>query len=217
MRRLHTWALGVALLTHLAGCTGGGRPLGELCAEYFGMVDGRTFEYQGPSLSEIHAYTRRPGIEDRWIFDRKVTRGGFVEDDTTFSVEATAEGIFIIRYFDCITRCGEPSEPIKVLEFPVNAGDSSETEVELEIMENGAVTETRTEKHRFAVASPAEVTVPAGTFNGFNVVWTRTVDGVSSTAGLVFVENIGFVSVEPFDGGTYALKALPEGLEADAE
>lgn len=206
-------ALGAAAVV-LTGCPEN-RPLEELCAEYFGIADGRTFEYQGPSLSETHTYTRRPGVEDRYIFDRKVTRGGFVEDDTTLSLEATAEGLKIIRFHDCITKCGEPSESLEMFSFPVNPGDTTDTEVTVDVTENGEAAGTRTEKHRFAVAESSEVTVPAGTFNAYTVIWTRTVDGESATAGLTFAENYGFVSVEPFDGGAYALTTLPEGLEIE--
>lgn len=211
LRSSSTWGSsgGAALLALVVGC-GPGPTQEELTIAYFALADGRvdTFEATG-GLTEEHTWSEEDA--EAHIYERIVRRSGFIDDDTTFQVQATDRSMDIVRFHDCITLCGDFTEPIVMLERPLESGASKETTVTVEVTRNGEPDGTREETHRFQVGTEAEVTVPYGTFDGFPVIWSRTIDGTSTSANLVFVPEEGFVVVETFAGVRYELAAREGG------
>ena len=171
-----------------------------------GLYDGAEFTYIGPGgLEEVHAYTRNTDDEERYVYERVARRSGFVVDDATFTLEVTDSTLDIIRYYDCLTLCGELSEPVTLFPWPLDPGDISESTVTVSLARNGEDEGTREERHRVTVGEEVEVELPAGTFTGHDVLWTRTIDEQTETASLFFIPDVGFGSVEAFDGATYEL------------
>jgi len=195
-----------AVLSTAAGC-GPGVTYIEQTEQYFALVDDRTLTYEATGgLAETHAYTLRD--DEERIFDRVVRRSGFIDDDTTLSFQPTDRALQIVRLHDCLTLCGELSAPIEVAERPLDPGASKTSEVTVDVMRNGEADGTRSESHVFQVGEEAEVTVPHGTFTAHTILWSRTVDGVSSSASLVFAPEEGFIVVETFAGVRYELTAV---------
>lgn len=177
-------------------------------AAYFGLVDGAERVFKAESgQEETHSYTRNGGFGEREVYDRVVRRGGFVEDDLTFQLEATTErGLEILRLYDCVSRCGELSEPIALLPWPIEGGESLESTASVEVSLNGEVQETRSEHHAVQIGTATDVTVPAGTFSAFQLIWSRTVDEDGQSVQLVIAPDEGFVVSEGFDGTSFELQ-----------
>lgn len=205
-------ALALLALSSSMAC-GTGPTYIEQTELYFALADDRTYTYEAEGgLSETHEYTLREE-EDR-IFDRVVRRSGFLDDDTTFSLQPTDRALLIVRLHDCVTLCGELSDPIEIAERPLENGASKSTDVTVSVTRNGEDDGTREERHTFAVGEETEVTVPAGTYTAHTILWSRTVDGVASSASLTFAPEEGFVAVESFAGVRYELASV-DGLSAD--
>lgn len=177
-------------------------------AAYFGLVDGAERVFKADSgLEETHTYTRNGGFGEREVYDRVVRRGGFVEDDLTFQLEATVErGLEILRLYDCVTKCGELSAPIALLPWPMEGGEALESTVSVEESLNGEVQETRSEHHAIQVGAASDVTVPAGTFSAFQVIWSRTAGDDGQSVQLVIAPDEGFIVSEGFDGTAFELQ-----------
>lgn len=205
-------ALALLAVSSLMAC-GTGPTYIEQTELYFALADDRTYHYEATGgLTETHDYTLREE-EDR-IFDRIVRRSGFLDDDTTFSLQPTDRALLIVRLHDCVTLCGELSDPIEIAERPLENGASKSTDVTVTVTRNGESDGTREERHTFAVGEETEVTVPAGTYTAHTILWSRTVDGVASSASLTFAPEEGFVAVESFAGVRYELASV-DGLSAD--
>lgn len=178
-------------------------------AAYFGLVDGaeRVFKNEN-GQEETHSFTRNGGFGEREVYERVVRRGGFVEDELTFRLEASVErGLEILRVYDCVTRCGELSEPIPFLPWPLKGGESLESDVEVEVSRNGEVEETRAEHHAIQVGSATEVTVPAGTFTAFQVLWSKGVgEEPPRSVQLVVAPDEGLIVSEGFGSGSFELQ-----------
>lgn len=196
------------LLLGAAGCPGAPEPTAAEVAAYFGLVDGAERVYEDASgLEETHEYERNGGFGEREVYERLVRRSGFLEDEGTFQLEASVErGLEITRLHDCVTRCGELSKPIALLPWPLAGGESRESEVEVTLTANGEDEGTRGERHRIQVGAEEEVTVPAGTYRGYRLVWTRTVGEEGDTLELFFAPGEGVVVTEGFDGARFELR-----------
>jgi hypothetical protein len=182
-------------------------PTASDVAAYFGLVDGSERVYVGPSSQEeTHSYALVPGVGEGLVFDRTARRGGFVQDDLTQRFVVTLEGgLQMTRFLDCLTRCAEAATPLDVLPWPVEGGESVQSEAEVEVTENGETVETRTERHRFQVGSEEDVTVPAGSFPAFRVIWTRTIAEESTSSQFVIAPDEGIIVSEGFDGSSFEL------------
>ena len=176
-------------------------------AAYFGISDGARFAYRNENgASEEHTYVRNTTFADKEAFDREVRRGGFLQDDAVFTVEATMEGLSLIRFFDCLRQCGETSAPIPMLSWPLVPGERLASTVTVTIDRDGEIT-TEEQTHAFQLAGASEnVETQAGSFEGYPLIWTRTVSGETQTSQLVFVPEIGFVVNEWFDGVRFELE-----------
>jgi hypothetical protein len=193
-------------------------PTAADAAAYFGLVDGASFTFEGGNVTETHAFDRDTAVAaEREVYRRTVTRGGFVQPDGTMFLEATLDGLFIVRFFDCISECGEPAEPFPVMAFPVEERERLEGEFDVEVTDNGEPVETRTESHAFQASTFAEVTVPAGTFNAVELVWSRDVGGETSTVNLSFVPDVGFVKITNADGAVIEATEVPENQGSEGE
>lgn len=207
--------LPLALLVVTAGAPSIGcapppdEPTAADVAAYFGLTDGAERVFRSESgQEETHTYTRNGGFGERQVYDRVVRRGGFVENDLTFRLEASLErGLEILRLYDCVTKCAELSEPIAFLPWPLEGGEALESDVEVEVTENGEAVETRSEHHAIQVGAASDVTVPAGTFSAFQVIWSRAVgDDAAKSVQLVVAPDEGLLVSEGFDGAKFELQ-----------
>jgi hypothetical protein len=119
----------------------------------------------------------------------------------------------IMRFFSCLNACATPSAPIPFIAWPLEENVRTEGEATVTVSENGAVVETRTERHATTVGTLAPVTVPAGTFDAFVVSWSRTVIDAAGTeetetAVLQWAPDVGIVKHDTFDGVTLELQSL---------
>lgn len=176
-------------------------------AAYFGIADGNRFSYRSENgATEEHTYIRNTTFADKQAFDREVRRGGFLQDDAVITVESTMEGLFLIRFFDCLRQCGTTSAPIPMLSWPLVPGERLSSTVTVTIDRDGAI-EQEEQTHAFQLAGASEtLETAAGEFEGYRVIWTRTMEGVTQTSQLVFVPEVGFVVHEGFDGLRFELE-----------
>lgn len=176
-------------------------------AAFFGISDGARFAYRNESgATEEHTYIRNTTFADKEAFDREVRRGGFLQDDAVFTVEATMEGLSLIRFFDCLRQCGVTSAPIPMLSWPLVPGERLSSTVTVTIDRDGAI-EEQEQTHAFQLAGAIEeVQTSAGAFDGYRLIWTRTIAGATETSQLVFVPDVGFVVNEWFDGVRFELE-----------
>lgn len=177
---------------------------------YFGIRDGAEFVYRGVGgLEEVHTFERNLGFGDREAYDRIVRRGGFAEDDSIFTVEATLEGLSLVRFSACLTSCGEPQEPIDFLPWPLQGGESLQTDVVVSYRTGEEEPVDRAESHRIQVERSTELlSLPAGEFDAFPVLWSRTIDSTTSAAKFWFAPEVGIVVSEGFDGARFELQEL---------
>ena len=204
----------------LLGSSCGGPTITELTAKYFNLVDASTFSYATETgLAEVHDYARDTDEEERQIYNRTARRGGFLQDDATVTLEATEDrNLQITRYYDCLTRCGTLSDPIVMFDaWPLEPGARNESTTLISLTENGEPAGERAETHLFVVGEEEAVTTAAGTFeSAFTVVWTRTIEGVATSATFVVAPDSGFVVFEDFSGQRFELTDGPV-LEDEAD
>lgn len=199
----------LALAPQLACSPAPEEPAAADVAAYFGLVDGaeRVFRSEN-GLEETHSFTRNGGFGEREVYERVVRRGGFVEDELTLRFEASVErGLEILRFHDCVTKCGELSEPIAFLPWPLRGGESLESDVEVTVSRNGEVQETRAEHHAVQVGNEMEHIVAAGTFSAFQVLWSKRVgDEEPRSVQIVVAPEEGLIVSEGFSGGSFELQ-----------
>jgi len=173
-------------------------------AAYFGLVDGVEHTFvDANAFEETHEFRKVSGVGEREVYERIVRRGGFVQDDLTLQLEASLErGLEVVRFHDCVTLCGELSTPIAWMSWPLEGGESLQTDVTVEVSRNGTVEETRQESHQLQIGNEEDVTVPAGTFPAFRVIWTVTGDA-SRSLQMVIAPDEGLVVSEGFDGSRF--------------
>lgn len=208
------WCSGVLAVALSSGC---GAPPDEpdaaTVAAYFGLDDGASFRYAAENgLEEVHELRQVVGSgEDGLVYDRTVRRGGFVVDDLTLRLRAsTTAGLEVIRLYDCVSRCGELSAPIALLPWPVDEGRALESEVTVTLAGSGEEGTSYTERHVVQVGSMSSLTVPAGTFDAYSVLWSREANGEAGrSAAMAFAPEVGFLRSEAFDAIAFALADSP--------
>lgn len=196
-----------ALASALACGPGTPEPTAADAAAYFGLADGVERTYVDTNgFTETHELRRVSGVGEREVYERIVRRGGFVQDDLTLQLEATQErGLEVLRYYDCLTLCGDLSEPVRWLPIPVEGGESSQADVTVDVTRNGEPEETREESHQVQVGDEETFTVPAGDFPAFRVLWNISGDDARSLE-MVFAPEEGLIVSEGFDGSRFELQ-----------
>lgn len=185
----------------LAGCPPPHVPGPADAAAYLGMVAGTTATFQsGPLEATLEMKTSSLLRDEALVFDLLSKESGFVKDDRTFTIAVGVNETALVRFFDCISKCGQPSEDIPFLAVPLQAGDSVETTVDVVVTEPSEAERTVVETHTLVVGEESAVTVPAGTFTGFTVSWSRVRDDVAQTSRMTIVPDTGIVSWSTFDG-----------------
>ena len=203
------WAVCLLFAGFTTGCVDA-IPLNEQTATYFGLKDQATFRYENMASQEmVQNYEKTDVDEESFVFFREATVGGFMVDDQTMVLEATDDRLKINQFYDCLTRCGVPTEPDSMITRPMTEGDDEQTDVTVEMTENGQAADSRTETHRFAVGAKRTKDLPVGAYEGFDVIWTRTTGGDTSTAALFVVPELGFGEIQLFTGENYALSSGP--------
>lgn len=183
------------------GCTPPEVPTPDDAAAYLGLAAGTTTAFaSGPLEATVEVKQSSVVRDEALVFDVIAKESGFVEDDRTFTIAVGVEDTSIVRFFDCISRCGTPATDIAFVSVPLTSGDSVSTETDVALLENGVDGGAVTEKHTIVVGEEAEVTVPAGTFTGITVSWTRTRDGDAQTSLLTIAPETGIVAWTTFDG-----------------
>jgi len=181
-------------------------PTAEDTAAYLGLVDGKTFTYAGSNVTETHEIKKSSLVApDTLTFDIIAKQNGFIVDDRTLTLELSVDAVRLARFFDCVTRCGQPSTKIDVFEIPLDGGNQKQTDVEVALTENGADAGTAQERHTFLVNNAAPVTVAGEELEGFLVSWTRVRDDDTETSLFTIVEDRGIVKWTGFDGTEIAL------------
>lgn len=216
MTHAMTRAVVLATLTlGLFACPAPEGPTPEEGAAHLGLVAGTTFSYfVRDGLEEQHAVNDSSILFEGESVDVIATANGFAEDKRTMSFGVDVEEASLLRYFDCIARCGAFSAPVPFVGWPLESGTAREGETTVTLTA-GADTTVQVERHLTVVSGPTSVTVPAGTFDdAFLVAWTRTVvagDGTESSdlAQLHIVPELGIVQWQDFDEATLALTAKP--------
>jgi hypothetical protein len=185
----------------LAACPAPHVPGPEDAAAYLGIAAGSTLAFQSGAVEATIEMRASSVLRDEaLVFDLLSKESGFVNDDRTFSIAVSAADARLVRFFDCISKCGQPNTDIPFLAVPLVAGDSFETQVDVKNIVNGQDAGTSVETHTIIVGDEAEVTVPAGAFTGFTLSWSRVRDDVVQTSLMTIVPDTGIVSWSTFDG-----------------
>jgi hypothetical protein len=190
-------------------------PTAEAGAAELGLVPGTTLNYDaGPGLTEAHAL-RDSGFlfSGGLAVDVLATQNGFARDERTLTFGIDVAQVSLVRFFDCLRRCGQPDRPIAFLNWPLADGEVVEGSATVTETTDG-VSVLHIETHRTTVGAAVAVTVGAGTFEAFPIVWQRIIerpDGSenSESAALWIAPGTGIVKHETFDGTTLALTAVP--------
>ena len=203
-KRIPVAALAFALGAS-SGCDPAAVPGPADTAAYLGLADGATIAFVvgegsglGASLEVKQSSVLR---DDALVFDLIGKEGGFVKDDRTFTLSVGLEDTKLVRFLDCVSRCAAPSTDIPFLAIPLKAGASSEATVDVVVDDGVVVSEPVAETHTLVVGEEGEITVPAGTFTGLTVSWSRVRDGVAQSSLLTIVPDFGIVAWRTFDGG----------------
>ncbi len=207
-------ALTAGVLGLLAGCPPAHVPGPADTAAYLGLADGAVQTYADVSgnggnvteTHEVHTSSVLPAADnpDGLVFDVLAKRNGFAVDGRTFTLEVLVDSARIVRFFDCIEKCGQPSAPVDLGPVPLKAGKSTQTEVDVDV--TGADVGTSHETHLFVVGDQADVGVPAGDFSAFSVTWTRTDADGAHTSILKIAPDDGIVSWDGEDGAQLRLQ-----------
>ncbi|MCC7072626.1 MAG: hypothetical protein IT383_14960 [Deltaproteobacteria bacterium] len=201
----------VGTVAALAACPGPPAPTPADAAAYLGLGEGVTHVYQvGQGITETHELSTSSIISEDGglVFDLVATQNGFVTDatqDRTFAIEVGVDYARVRRVYDCIVRCGELSAPIALFAIPLDEGEQNQGAVDVSVSENGGAPVVASETHTVLVGGETEVTVPAGSYTGTTVSWTRASEGATDTAILVVVPEVGIVRWDGFDGSRLEL------------
>lgn len=211
---LRLWCSGPFAVGLSFGCGASpDEPDANTVSAYFGLHDGDSRRYAAESgLEEVHELRQVPGgAADTLVYDRTVRRGGFVIDDLTLRLRvSTTAGLEIIRLYDCVSRCGELSAPIALLPWPVVEGRALESEVEVTMTGASDEGASHTERHVVQVGATSPLTVPAGTFDAYSVLWSQEANGGEGrSAAMAFAPEVGFLRSEAFDAIMFELVDAP--------
>lgn len=211
MHRLASCPVVMLVALVLAACPGPPDPTPADAAAYLGLAAGVTHTYQlAPGITEAHELSTSSMVSEEGglVFDRIAKQNGFVTAETqdrTFALEVGVDYARVRRLYDCVVRCGELSAPIELFPIPLDTGEQAQSTVEVSVSENGGAPTVQSETHTVLVGDEVEVTVPAGTWSGFSVSWSRAREAQSDTAILVVVPEVGIVRWDGFDGSRLEL------------
>lgn len=184
----------------LAACPPPDVPTPEDAAAYLGLSAGSLVEFDAAGANASLEVKQSSLLrDDALVFDLIAKEQGFVVDDRTFSIAVGVEETSIVRFFDCIQRCGTPAADIPFVTVPLDSGDSAETDVNVTVVVNGEESEAE-EKHTILVSGEEDIAVPAGNFTGFKVSWTRAREGDRQNSLLTIAPDVGIVAWQTFDG-----------------
>lgn len=176
-------------------------------AAYLGLSAGTVVAFDATGTdAELEVKQSSVLRDNALVFDLISKQQGFIQDDRTFTIAVGVEETSIVRFADCIQRCGTPDADIPFVTVPFDPGDNAETDVSVTVVANGAEESVTAEKHTILVGDEIDTTVPAGEFTGFNISWTRDRDGDAQTSLLVIVPEVGIVSWQTFDGASLKRK-----------
>ncbi len=184
-------------------------------ADYFRIDSAFDPRYErSTGLEEEHDYTANADAPEGTLrFDRVARASGFIEDDRTMTFEFDGESLKIVSFLDCLNSCERLDTPEVLLPWPLEGREVQTFDTTVTVVENSVEVGTQEETHRVAVGNEEETSTPAGTFTGFDVLWTRTIDDAASrTARLFVVPDVGFVKIEGWDGATMELLEAPPPL-----
>jgi hypothetical protein len=182
-------------------------PTPEDAAAYLGLAAGSVVAFDAAG-SEAQLEVKQSSVlrDEALVFDLISKQQGFIQDDRTFTIAVGVQQTSIVRFADCIQRCGTPDADIPFVSVPLDTGDNAATDVNVSVVVNGAEEAVNVEKHTILVGDEVETTVPAGDFTGFNISWTRDRDGDAQTSLLVIAPEVGIVSWQTFDGASLKRK-----------
>ena len=178
-----------------------------------GLESDRTKTYASSNgATETHEYSASDLLFGGGIaVDVQARENGFAKNDRTLTFGIDVAQASLLRFNDCLQDCATADAPIPFINWPLTSGSRVEGEATVSGTEGG-VDFVRTERHTTTVGTPAELTVPFGTFDeAFPVTWSRTridpATGDSDTeqALLHWVADVGIVKYETFDGATLEL------------
>lgn len=191
-------------------------PSAQGAADYFRFADGYDPVYtRSTGQEEVHDYRAESDPPEGTLrFQRLASAGGFVESDRTMQFEVTEDELRIVSFLDCLNDCERLAAPQKIMPWPLDGSETITFDVDVTLVQNSEEVGTQAESHRIAIGNIEDISVPAGDFSGYDVLWTRTIDdGASQTARLFVVPDVGFVKIEGWDGATMELKTAPPALE----
>lgn len=206
----------IACACALVGCPAPSGPTAADGARYLGLDEGTIFTYAiSDGLSETHEVKTSGVLFDGVAVDVLAKQNGFANDERTLTLGVDVAGVSILRFFDCLARCGSLDAPIPFLQWPLEEGQSTSGEAVVTLTA-GATTTTQTERHSTTVSGPTSISVPAGDYDdAFLIAWTRTtIDPVagteeSETAQLHWVPGLGVVKQQSFDNTVLELSTEP--------
>jgi hypothetical protein len=208
-------ALAVALSSTVGCAPPPDAPTADDGAAHLGLVAGTTKTYASSTgATETHEHVASDILLPDGLSVGLIAReNGFAKEERSLTFGVDLEQASLVRFYSCLNACATPSAPIPFIGWPLRENARTEGEATVTVSENGAVVETRTERHATTVGAPAPVTVPAGTFDAFIVSWSRTRidargDEETETAVLHWVPDIGIVKHDTFDGVTLELQSF---------
>jgi hypothetical protein len=208
-------ALAVAVSSTVACAPPPDAPTADDGAAHLGLVAGTTKTYASSTgATETHEHVASDILLTDGLSVGLVAReNGFAKEERSLTFGVDLEGASIVRFFSCLNACATASAPIPFVAWPLEENVRTEGEAIVTVSENGAVVETRTERHATTVGTLAPVTVPAGTFDAFVVSWSRTLidaqgNEETETAVLQWAPDVGIVKHDTFDGVTLELQSL---------
>jgi hypothetical protein len=192
-------------------------PTAEEGAAYLGIATGTTLTYAASdSTSETHTFKDSDvQLLGALTVGMDAAANGFAVDERSLTFAVDAEQLSIMRFFGCLSRCANADQPIALLQWPLESGQSTVGEASVTETLNGDAVQTRTERHTTTVGALTNVTVPAGTFSAFAVNWSRTIIDASGaetetdTAVLQWAPDVGIVRHETFESVTLELQSAP--------
>jgi hypothetical protein len=192
-------------------------PTADEGAAYLGLTSGTTLTYAASdSTTETHTFKDSDvQLLGALTVGMDATANGFAVDERSLTLAIDVERLSIMRFFGCLSRCATADQPIDVLQWPLEEGQSTVGEANVTETLNGEAVQTRTERHTTTVGAQADITVPAGTFPAFAVTWSRTVidatgaETATDSSVLQWAPDVGIVRHETFEGITLELQTAP--------
>lgn len=215
MRLAVALAVALALAAGLSACPAQDVITPDDGAAHLGLVSGSTRTYASTSgATETHTLSGSDILLADAITVAQVAReNGFAKEERSLTFGISLEQASLVRFFSCLNVCAVPSQAIPFLAWPLEENARTEGEATVTESENGAVIETRTERHTTTVGAQSDITVPAGTFPAFVISWSKTIINAqgeedTETAVLHWVPDTGLVKHDTFDGVTLELQSL---------